>query len=62
MVTISNYEIEQILDLHNTLRNKIASGSEKGFKSAAKMPMLVRLMKKGSFVNYVMFKNLICDI
>lgn len=46
MVKISSYEIEQILELHNTLRNKIASGSEKGFKSATNMPMLVKQLFK----------------
>lgn len=41
MVTVGRYEIEQILYLHNMMRNKIASGSEKGFKGATHMPLMV---------------------
>lgn len=41
-VKLSKYEIEQILDLHNTQRNTIASGNgTNGLKSAAAMPILV---------------------
>lgn len=43
LVNFSNYEIQQILDIHNTMRNKIASGGEssKGFKPASKMSLMV---------------------
>lgn len=37
--TYSN--IQQILDLHNKLRNKIAGGNESNFNAAAKMNTLV---------------------
>jgi hypothetical protein len=39
---LSKSDINTILNDHNTLRNKIASGQEKGFSSAAKMSTLVR--------------------
>jgi hypothetical protein len=42
MVALSNEDMALILDLHNTLRNRIASGSENRFKSAAKMSVMVR--------------------
>lgn len=45
MVALSNNEIQQILDIHNTLRNKIGSGSENRFRSATKMSLLVRKIK-----------------
>lgn len=43
MIHFSNYEIQQILDIHNTMRNKVASGGENssGFKPASKMSMMV---------------------
>lgn len=47
MINFSNYEIQQILDIHNTMRNKIASGGESkgGFKPASKMSMMVKIIK-----------------
>jgi hypothetical protein len=41
LIAFANAEIQQILDTHNTLRNRIAVGAEVGFKSASKMIMLV---------------------
>lgn len=42
LVNFSDAEVLLILDTHNSLRNKIASGNESGFNSAAKMSKLVK--------------------
>ncbi len=42
LVKITQTYQDQILNLHNTLRNKIASGGESGFKPATRMATMVR--------------------
>lgn len=43
VVDLSYDDVDQILDLHNKYRNKIASGQEAGFQPASKMPTIVNL-------------------
>lgn len=57
MVDLTQGDIDQILDLHNTLRNKIASGGEKGFKSASKMSVLVRFQYKIKNIKKILIKE-----
>lgn len=40
MLFLSNADIQQIVDNHNMLRNRIATGAEIGFKKAVKMQAL----------------------
>lgn len=40
-VLLTSQHIDQILNLHNKFRNKIASGNEPGFNSAVRMTTMV---------------------
>lgn len=40
-IELTSQQIEQILKTHNEVRNKIASGNEPGYKSAARMTTMV---------------------
>lgn len=41
-VTLTDENIQQILTLHNQYRNKLASGKEPGYSTAARMTTMVR--------------------
>jgi hypothetical protein len=41
LVNLTQAHKDQIVNLHNTLRNKIASGGESGFEPAARMATMV---------------------
>jgi hypothetical protein len=41
LVTLTQTQKNQIVNLHNSLRNKIASGQQSGFKPAARMATMV---------------------
>jgi hypothetical protein len=43
LVTLTQAHKDQIVNLHNTLRNKIASGLEPGFNAAGRMATMVSL-------------------
>lgn len=44
-IGITPVNIKQILELHNEVRNKIASGHQPGFQPAARMATVVRKIK-----------------
>lgn len=41
VVDLTYENVDQIIDLHNEYRNRIAGGNETGFDTAAKMPTMV---------------------
>ena len=46
LVNFTQNDIQVILNAHNTLRNKIASGAQPGFNQAARMATMVKLKEK----------------
>lgn len=50
LVNLSKTEIQLIVDSHNLLRNKIASGKENRFSPAARMATMVKL-QMNFFIN-----------
>lgn len=45
MVEIGDKEVQQILKVHNKLRNKIANGDQEGFSPASRMATMVSFYK-----------------
>lgn len=46
LVSLSKDNIQMILKKHNTLRNKVAMGAQKGFPTASRMASMVNFYRK----------------
>lgn len=58
VVPMSDDYQQKILEIHNSYRNKLASGDEPGFNSATRMNTVVSLMSKAVLLDFSKFISL----